>query len=155
MIARTQARNTKRAARTLSPKMTLREFENGYWYADQLKAFAVRIGIPAATKLRKDELEQAIVAWLRSGTAALSVTRARRRTGLKDVKRGLKLTRRIQNYTSDRETKDFIIEQAYRLAPDVRTEVGSVVSPESLARSASRERRADQPTVTLFGSLSH
>ena len=40
--------------------MTLREFENGYWYLDQLKDFAERIGIPAARKLRKDELEKAM-----------------------------------------------------------------------------------------------
>ena len=26
----------------LSPTMTLREFENGYWYRDQLKDFAER-----------------------------------------------------------------------------------------------------------------
>ena len=27
----------------LSPTMTLRDFENGYWYLEQLKAFAGRI----------------------------------------------------------------------------------------------------------------
>jgi hypothetical protein len=50
----------------LSPTMTLRDFENGYWYLDQLKHFAERIGIPAAKTLRKDELEKAIVAFLRT-----------------------------------------------------------------------------------------
>jgi len=40
----------------LSATMTLREFENGYWYRKQLKDFAQRIGIPAAAELRKDEL---------------------------------------------------------------------------------------------------
>jgi hypothetical protein len=44
----------------LSATMTLREFENGYWYLDDLKDFASQIGIPAATRLRKDELERAI-----------------------------------------------------------------------------------------------
>ena len=39
--------------RKLSAKMTVREFENGYWYVDDLKDFAVRSGIPAATRLRK------------------------------------------------------------------------------------------------------
>ena len=47
--------------RTLSATMTLREFENGYWYREQLKDFAERIGIPAAAKLRKDELEKAMI----------------------------------------------------------------------------------------------
>ena len=33
-------------ARTLSPTMTVREFENGYWYVDELKDFGGRIGFP-------------------------------------------------------------------------------------------------------------
>ena len=108
----------------LSPTMTLREFENGYWYLEQLKNFAERIGIPAAKKLRKDELERAIVVFLRTGDAALPTQRSLRRTGLKDVERGLHLKLRIENYTSNRETKDFIIEQGRRMAPDVRKKSG-------------------------------
>ena len=104
--------------------MTLREFENGYWYRKQLKDFAGRIGIPAAAKLRKDELEKAIVVFLRTGNAALPTKRSLRRTGLKDVERGLHLKLRIEHYTSNRETKDFIIEQGRRIAPDVRKKPG-------------------------------
>src|SRR6266498_5450310 len=92
----------------LSPTMTLRDFENGYWYLDQLKNFAERIGVPAAKRLRKDELERAIVAFLRAGDAALPTARSLRTTGAKDVERGLSLKLRIENYTSNRETKDFI-----------------------------------------------
>jgi len=40
--------------------MTATQFDNGYWYATELKDFAERIGIPSASKLRKDELETAI-----------------------------------------------------------------------------------------------
>lgn len=111
-------------ANALSPTMTLREFENGYWYLDQLKDFADRIGIPAAKKLRKDELEEAIVAFLRTGNAALPTKRLLRKTGVKDVERGLNLKLRIENYTSNRETKDFIVEQARMMAPDVRERSG-------------------------------
>jgi hypothetical protein len=111
-------------ANGLSPTMTLREFENGYWYLDQLKDFAERVGIPVARKLRKDELEKAIVAFLRTGNAALPTKRSLRRTGVKDVERGLSLKLRIDNYTSNRETKDFIIEQARLMAPDVREKSG-------------------------------
>jgi len=46
-------------ANALSPTMTVRDFESGYWYRDQLKNFAERIGIPAAKQLRNDELEKA------------------------------------------------------------------------------------------------
>jgi hypothetical protein len=104
--------------------MTLREFENGYWYLDQLKQFAERIGVPAAKKLRKDEIETAIVIFLRTGKAALPTKRSLRKTGVKDVERGLHLKLRIENYTSNRETKDFIIEQARMMAPDVREKSG-------------------------------
>jgi hypothetical protein len=111
-------------ATVLSPTMTVREFENGYWYLDKLKDFAERIGIPAAKRLRKDELEQAIVVFLRSGVAALPTERSLRKTGVKDLERGLSLRLRIENYTSNRETKAFIVEQARRMAPDVREKSG-------------------------------
>ena len=111
-------------ANTLSPTMTLRDFENGYWYLDQLKNFAERIGVPAAKRLRKDELERAIVAFLRTGDAALPTERSLRKTGAKDVERGLSLKLRIENYTSNCETKDFIVEQARLMAPEVREKSG-------------------------------
>ena len=111
-------------AKALSPTMTLRDFANGYWYHEELKDFAGRIGIPAANKLRKDELERAIVQFLRTGNATLPTKRSLRKTGVKDVQRGLTLKLRIGNYTSNRETKDFIIEKGRRIAPDVRKKPG-------------------------------
>ena len=51
----------------LSTTMTLRQFDNGYWYATQLKDFAEVIGIPSARNLRKDELEKAIRLFLETG----------------------------------------------------------------------------------------
>jgi SAP domain-containing protein len=104
--------------------MTVCDFENGYWYLDQLKNFAKAIGIPAAKKLRKDELEKAIVAFLRTGKAALPTRRSLRKTGIKDVDRGLNLKLRIENYTSNRKTKDFIVAEARLIAPDVREKSG-------------------------------
>src|SRR4030095_10913729 len=47
--------------------MTETEFDNGYWYALEVKTFAGEIGIPSASKLRKDELEQLIKLFLRTG----------------------------------------------------------------------------------------
>ena len=108
----------------LSPTMTLRDFENGYWYLDQLKIFAQRIGIPSANKLRKDELEKAIVTFLRTGKAASPTKRSLRKTGVKDLERGLSMKLRIQNYTSNRETKTFIIQQAHRIVPELREKSG-------------------------------
>ena len=113
-----------RRANALSPTMTLRDFESGYWYLGQLKTFAERIGIHGAKKLRKDELEQAIVTFLRTGKATLPTTRALRKTGVKDLEHGLSMDLPIKHYTSDRETKGFIIEQARRIAPEVREKSG-------------------------------
>jgi hypothetical protein len=111
-------------ANALSPTMTVREFENGYWYLNQLKNFGERIGIPAAKKLRKDELERAIAAFLRTGNAVLPTRRSLRKIGVKDVERGLNLKLRIENYTSNRETKEFIVEHARTMAPNVREKSG-------------------------------
>ena len=51
----------------LSTSMTSTQFDNGYWYATEIKNFAERIGIPFASKLRKDELERAIKVFLETG----------------------------------------------------------------------------------------
>lgn len=108
----------------LSSKMTLREFENGYWYLDDLKDFASQIGIPEARRLRKDEIERAIIAFLRTGAVNQATKRALRKTGVKDLERGLSLNLRIEHYTSNRETKDFIVREAKKVAPEVREKSG-------------------------------
>src|SRR4029434_6897517 len=46
------------------------------------------------------------------------------KAGIKDVERGLNLKLRIEHYTSNRETKDFIVAQARILAPAVRERSG-------------------------------
>ena len=108
----------------LSSTMTLREFENGYWYLDDLKDFAIQIGIPEARRLRKDELERAIVSFLSTGTVNLPTKRALRKTGVKDLARDLSLNLKIEHYTSNRETKNFIVHEAGKLAPEVREKSG-------------------------------
>src|SRR5439155_4023649 len=100
------------------------EFENGYWYLDDLRDFASQIGIPETTRLRKDEIERAIVGFLRTGTVNLPTKRALRKTGAKDLERGLSLKLRIEHYTSNRETKDFIVREARKAAPEVREKSG-------------------------------
>jgi len=104
--------------------MTLREFENGYWYVDELKDFGRRIGIPEAKKLRKDELERAIIAFLCTGKPRSPTQRDLRKRGVKDLERGLSLNLRIEHYTSNRETKDFIVQHAKKSAPGVREKSG-------------------------------
>ena len=108
----------------LSPKMSLREFENGYWYADEMRDFASEIGIPGATKLRKDEIETAILTFIRTGRVESPTMRELRKTGVKDLELGLSLDLRIKHYTSNRQTKDFIVQQAKKIAPEVREKSG-------------------------------
>lgn len=52
---------------------------------EQLENFAEHTGIPAAKKLRRDELEKAIVAFLRTRKGALPTKRSLRKTAVKDV----------------------------------------------------------------------
>lgn len=108
----------------LSPTMSVSEFENGYWYVGELRDFARQIGIPEATRLRKDEIERALKSFLRTGTVKLPTKRALRKTGAKDLERGLSLNLHIEHYTSNRETKDFIVREARRVAPEIREKSG-------------------------------
>jgi SAP domain-containing new25 len=108
----------------LSPTMTLREFENGYWYLNDLRDFAIQIGIPEGKRLRKDEIERAIMTFLRTGTVKLPTKRRLRTSGAKDLERGLSLNLLIEHYTSNRETKDFIAREARKMDPEVRSKSG-------------------------------
>jgi hypothetical protein len=106
----------------LRPGMSAGEFERGYWYVPELRAFARELGVAATTRLRKDELERAILAAL-SGTSSPPVTRPRR-GGPKDLDAGLRLDLPVRNYTSNRTTKDFIAAEARRLDPGTRERSG-------------------------------
>ncbi len=105
--------------------MTVEQFENGYWYATEIKEFAKTIGIPAAGKLRKDELEKEIISFLRTGKIKNSVKRDLRRAGIKDIEKGLTLKLPVVNYTSNKETKDFIVKEALKIAPGLKRRSGA------------------------------
>src|SRR5580704_4532394 len=102
---------------TLSDFMTETEFDNGYWYATELREFAIKVGIPSASRLRKDELEKAFKHFIRTGEARTLVKRGLSKGGPRDVDRGLRLDLPVVHYTSNRETKDFIEREASKLEP--------------------------------------
>src|SRR5258708_20283974 len=107
-------------ARTkLSKSMTVAQFDNGYWYATEIKQFAKGNGIPSVSKLRKDELEKAIKLFLQTKSVAIPTKRTLSKLGIRDIK-GLSLTLPVVNYTSNRETKDFIVKEAQKLVPDLK-----------------------------------
>ena len=104
--------------------MTWTQFENGYWYVTELKEFAERIGIPSASKLRKDELEKAIKLFLESGKIKSPTRRSLSSSGTKDVERGLSLDLPVVRYRNDKETKDFLERAAQKLAPGLKRKSG-------------------------------
>jgi hypothetical protein len=109
----------------LSASMSVAEFDNGYWYATELQAFAIELGVPSASALRKDGLEEVIKHFLRSGAIKASTKRRVPRSGVKDVDRGLRPELPIVNYTSNKETKDFILREARKLDPDFKRKSGT------------------------------
>ena len=109
----------------LSESMTETEFENGYWYATELREFAVRVGIPSANKLRKDELERALKHFIRTGESKTLAKRRLSKSGVRDVVRGLSLDLPVVNYTSNKETKDFIEREAEKLEPNFKRASGT------------------------------
>jgi hypothetical protein len=109
----------------LSTSMTSTQFDNGYWYATELKDFAEGIGIPSASKLRKDELERAIKVFLQTGRIESPTKRSLSTSGVRDVERGLSLDLRVVVYTNDKETKDFLEREALKLAPGLKRKSGA------------------------------
>jgi SAP domain-containing new25 len=104
--------------------MTPAQFENGYWYATEIKEFAKTIGIPSATRLRKDELEKAIKIFLKTGKIESPTKRSLSTAGPRDVERGLSLSLPVALYTNDKETKDFLEREAQKLIPGLKRKSG-------------------------------
>jgi SAP domain-containing protein len=105
--------------------MTVTQFNRGYWYAVELKDFAKTIGVPSAGTLRKDELEKAITVFLETGRIVVPTERSLSRPRSKDVERRLSLDLRVDGYTNNKETKDFLEREARRLAPGLKRKSGA------------------------------
>jgi SAP domain-containing protein len=108
----------------LSRSMTSTQFDNGYWYATQLKEFAETIGIRFAGALRKDELERAIKLFLETGRIESPTKRSLSRSSVKDADGGLSLDLPVVVYTNDQETKTFLDREAQKLAPGMKRKSG-------------------------------
>jgi hypothetical protein len=121
----TKPKLSKSMTPKLSKSMTVRQFDNGYWYALEIKAFAVDIGIPAASRLRKDELEELIKHFLRTGSVRNPTRKTLSSSGVRDVERGLNLKLPVIIYTNDKETKDFIVREALKIAPKLKRKSGA------------------------------
>jgi hypothetical protein len=109
----------------LSKSMTEEQFDNGYWYAVEIKTFADEIGVPSASKLRKDELEELIKHFLRTGDVRSSTRQTLSRSGVRDIEKGLHLKLPVVIYTSNKETKEFIVKEALKIAPGLKRKSGA------------------------------
>jgi hypothetical protein len=105
--------------------MTVTQFDHGYWYATELKHFAKGLGIPSASKLRKDKLEHAIRVFLRTGAIALRSKRKSSAPREGDVERGLHLDLLVVGYRNDAETKQFLEQEARKLVPGLKRRSGA------------------------------
>lgn len=109
----------------LSASTTETQFDTGYWYTAELKDFARRIGVPSAGKLRKDELEKALRHFIRFREVKNFVRRGLTKGPMKDLEIGLTLNLPVVNYTSNRETKDFIDREAAKIVPNFKRKPGT------------------------------
>lgn len=105
--------------------MTLTQFDNGYWYATELTHFAKDLGIPSASKLRKDELERAIRVFLRTGAIGRPPKRQLSAPRERDIARGLHLDLLVVGYINDAETKRFLEQEARKLVPGLKRRSGA------------------------------
>jgi hypothetical protein len=111
--------------RRLSAAMTLRAFDNGYWYAAEMRAFAIKMRIPLANKLRKDQLEAAIKDLLFNEGAKVAAISVTPKQGPRDVDRGLRVDLPIVHYTSNKETKSFLEREAAKIQPGFKRASGT------------------------------
>ena len=101
--------------------MSVEEFDDGYFYAAELKAYARQIGI-AVGRLRKLELEALIRDFLRTGIVPSPTPEPRRRTG--EARDRLAAGTVVRNYVDDRRTKDFLRALVHAHAPSLRDKSG-------------------------------
>ena len=104
--------------------MSLRAFENGYWYQTDLVAFGKTLGLSSAHRMRKSELISAITTYFRTGRLPRTVSAKPLKKGPRDLDAGLSLRRTISNYTSNRETRDFLRRSARKKKPHATEKSG-------------------------------
>ena len=109
----------------LTSKTSLREFENNYWYALDLKAFAKTIRIKGSNKLRKDQLEKIIKNYLSTGLIVETEIKTNKARNIKDYENSpLDMSTLVKNYCSNKITKTFILDEAKRIQSDLPQKSG-------------------------------
>lgn len=106
---------------TLHQGMSVEEFDNGYFYASELRAFARELGITVGN-FRKFELEELIREFLRTGRVPDHKPALPRKVGkARDVLKGDLV---VTNYVGDKKTKAFLLELVHAKAPGLSHKSG-------------------------------
>ncbi|MBX7153061.1 SAP domain-containing protein [bacterium] len=132
----------------LTKKITETEFDNGYWYASEIKSFAKEIGVRHFSKLRKDELEKIIKHFIRTGKTSSSTRKNIVQSGKKDYELGLKLNLKIINYTNNQETKRFLEKEALKINLKLKRKSGA-----RYRLNRWREEQIDKGRKITYGDL--
>lgn len=107
--------------RRLNPDMSVQEFNDGYFYAVEVKRFAQELGIPVGSR-RKFELEQLVRERLATGRAATGTPVLPRNVdGSRD---SLASDAVVKNYVGSKETKVFLRNLVHAEVPGLRDKSG-------------------------------
>ena len=106
---------------TLHRGMSVEEFDNGYFYAADLKAFAREVGITVGS-FHKMELEDLIRQFLRTGKVPDRKPVVLRKAG--QARDRLESDMVVANYVDDKKTKAFLLELVHAEAPGLRRKSG-------------------------------
>ena len=105
----------------LHPGMSVKEFDDNYFYAAELKTFARQLGI-AVGRRRKLELEALIRESLRTGTVPLAKPEPDRRSGKSRDRLAAETI--VRDYVDDRRTKDFLRDLVHARDPQLGDKSG-------------------------------
>ncbi len=108
-------------ANTLRADMSVEEFDNGYFYAAELKQFARELGVTVGNR-RKFELEDLIRERLSTGRVPTRKPVMPRKAGQARDKLAPDVV--VTNYVGDKTTKDFLLECVRAEAPGARDKSG-------------------------------
>ena len=101
--------------------MSVEEFDGGYFYAADLKAFARQLGIAVGRRC-KLELEALIRDYLRTGIVPPAMPVPGRRSG--NGRDELAAETVVRTYVDDRRTKDFLRDLVHARAPSLEDKSG-------------------------------
>ncbi|SNZ06254.1 SAP domain-containing protein [Cohaesibacter gelatinilyticus] len=109
------------AEKKLRIDMSVAEFDAGYFYATDMKAFAREIGISVGN-FRKSELEDLIRDFLATGKVPSRKPVLPRKPGAERDELAVNVT--VTNYVGDKKTKQFLLELVAKKEADLKNKSG-------------------------------